>query len=372
MGGDIAAWCALKGMKVTLQDQAPERIAPALKRAAKLFKKKLRNRYLIQAATDRLQPDVDGHGVAQADVIIEAIFENCEAKQQLFKAIEERAKPDALLATNTSSIPLDDINAVLKDPSRLVGIHFFNPVAQMPLVEVVKGDKTSDKVEKDALSFVGKIGKLPLPVKSAPGFLVNRILIPYLMEAMLLIDEGVDKRAIDKAAKDFGMPMGPITLADTVGLDVCLAVGKEFAQQFNAAIPDTLVKMVNDNKLGKKSGEGFYQYDSKGKKQANQETSNSKKLSQELITDRLILRILNESAACLREQVVADADLLDTGMIFGTGFAPFKGGPMHTAKEQGYQSTVDKLEALTKEYGERFTPDAYWHSLIEEQDKEKI
>jgi 3-hydroxyacyl-CoA dehydrogenase/enoyl-CoA hydratase/3-hydroxybutyryl-CoA epimerase len=359
MGGDIAAWCALKGMKVTLQDQSPDRIAPALQRAYKLFKKKLRNKYLVQAAKDRLQPDVDGYGIGDADVIIEAIFENLEVKQGLFKDLEAKAKPEAILATNTSSIPLDSINTVMQDPSRLVGIHFFNPVAQMNLVEVVKGDKTAEQVEANAIAFVGKIGKLPLPVSSAPGFLVNRVLMPYLMEAMTLLDEGVDKVAIDKAAKNYGMPMGPITLADTVGLDVCLAVANELSGHYGGTVPQTLIDMVNNKKLGKKSGEGFYAYKN-GKKQKPTSSEGSKKLSQQDITDRLVYRMFNESAACLREGVVADSDLLDTGLIFGTGFAPFRAGPMHAVEAIGKDKVVERMKELAEQYGERFAPDAYW------------
>jgi len=360
MGGDIAAWCALKGMKVTLQDQSPCRIAPALKRANKLFKKKLRNKYLEQAAKDCLQPDVEGYGIANADVIVEAIFEDLKVKQDLFKDIEAKAKPEAILATNTSSIPLDDINSVMQDPSRLVGIHFFNPVAQMMLVEVVKSKLTAESVLIDAIAFVGKISKLPLPVISAPGFLVNRILMPYLMEAMLMYDEGIDKVAIDKAAKDYGMPMGPITLADTVGLDVCLAVAEELSGYYGGKVPQTLIDMVDQKKLGKKSGEGFYKYEKGKKKKTTNESSN--KLTQQEITDRLVYRIFNESAACLREGIVADTDLLDAGMIFGTGFAPFTAGPMHAVDAIGKNKVVDRMNGLADAYGDRFKPDSYWIS----------
>jgi 3-hydroxyacyl-CoA dehydrogenase/enoyl-CoA hydratase/3-hydroxybutyryl-CoA epimerase len=359
MGGDIAAWCALKGLTVTLQDQSPERIAPALKRAYDLFDSKLRDRYLVQAAKDRLQPDVLGYGVSRADVIIEAIFENAQAKKKLFKDLEQKAKPDAILATNTSSIALDHINHVMQDPTRLVGIHFFNPVAQMMLVEVVQGDQTSEAVTAKAIAFVGKIGKLPLPVKSSPGFLVNRVLMPYLMEAMILMDEGVDKEAIDLAAKNYGMPMGPITLADTVGLDVCLAVANELLGHFGGSVPITLLDRVELKKLGKKSGEGFYVYKN-GKKQKTKNPVGSQALHLKEITDRLIYRLLNESAACLREGVVADSDLLDAGLIFGTGFAPFKAGPMHAVNAMGKEAVVARLKELADLYGERFTPDAFW------------
>lgn len=329
MGGDIAAWCALKGMTVTLQDREPKFIAPAIKRAYKLYKEKLKEPHLIQQAMDRLIPDPNGYGIAKADIIIEAIVENLAAKQELFKMLESKAKPQAILATNTSSIPLDEINTVLQLPQRLVGIHFFNPVAKMLLVEVVKGNQTSPEVLDKATAFVRKIDRLPLPVKSSPGFLVNRILMPYLLESVAMLNEGIPGTAIDKAMTEFGMPMGPITLADTVGLDVCLSVAQYLGKYFNTPVPPQLVQYVEQKKLGKKTGEGFYKYKN-GKQIKPNEKSYDKPLS--TISDRLVQRMLDESVACLNEGVVADGDLLDAGMIFGTGFAPFRGGPIHYLK----------------------------------------
>lgn len=332
MGGDIAAWCAFHGMTVTLQDREPKFIAPAMKRAFALFKEKLKEPYLVQRAMDRLIPDVNGYGVEKADVIIEAIFENLAAKQALFKSLENRAKPQAILATNTSSIPLDDINTVLQVPERLVGIHFFNPVAKMLLVEVVKGNRTDPTVLEKAISFVRKLDRLPLPVKSSPGFLVNRVLMPYLLESMKLLEEGVPAPVIDKAMLEFGMPMGPVTLADTVGLDICLSVAEHLSQYFNTPVPPQLKEMVAAGKLGRKSGQGFYQYKD-GKQIKLKEISYDKPLTE--IADRLVLRMVDEAFTCLREEVIADGDLLDAGMIFGTGFAPFRGGPIHYAKTKG-------------------------------------
>jgi len=258
MGGDIAAWCVLRGMTVTLQDQSVERIAPAVGRAAKFFERKLRDKKLARFALDRLIADPQGDGVRRADVIIEAIFENLEAKQALFADIEARAKPDALLASNTSSLKLADIAAKFRDPSRLVGIHFFNPVAMMPLVEVVAGEGTSPAVAQQAAAFVRRIDKLPLPVKSAPGFLVNRVLAPYLGAAMRCIDEGIAPEAIDEAALAFGMPMGPIELADTVGLDICVAVGRMLAP--DAPPSPKVAALIAAGHLGRKTGRGFYDY----------------------------------------------------------------------------------------------------------------
>ncbi len=340
MGGDIAAWCAMQGLTVTLQDRDPKFIAPAIKRAYELFKKKFKEDYLVQRAMDKLMPDVQGSGIPRADVIIEAIFEDLKTKQDLFKQLELQAKPTAILATNTSSIPLDEINSVLQVPGRLVGIHFFNPVSQMQLVEVVKGERTDPSIVEKAIAFVRKIDRLPLPVKSSPGFLVNRILMPYLLEAVALMDEGIPAPAIDKAMTDFGMPMGPITLADTVGLDVCLSVAKHLSQYYpSTVIPKALVELVEKGKLGRKTNGGFYKFING--KQVKQPVDYAKPLQE--ISDRLVLCMLNEAFACLREGVVEDGDLLDAGMIFGTGFAPFRGGPIHYAKSQGIQELYQQF-----------------------------
>ncbi len=341
MGGDIAAWCALQGMNVTLQDRDPKFIAPAIKRAYELCKDKLKEPYLIQRAMDRLVPDVEGRGIAKADVIIEAIFEDLATKQALFKSLESQAKPEAILATNTSSIPLDEINSALQKPGRLVGIHFFNPVAKMMLVEVVQGKNTDPSVLEKALIFVRKIDRLPLPVKSSPGFLVNRILMPYLLESVDMLNEGIPAVIIDKAMVQFGMPMGPVALADTVGLDVCLSVAKHLGKYFNTTIPPRLTELVEQGKLGRKTGEGFYKYDKKGKQIKPKDVTYNKPLQE--IADRLVLRMLDEAFACLREGVVADGDLLDAGMIFGTGFAPFRGGPIHYAKTKGIHELFEQF-----------------------------
>ncbi|PIQ43162.1 MAG: crotonase [Gammaproteobacteria bacterium CG11_big_fil_rev_8_21_14_0_20_46_22] len=365
MGGDIAAWCALRGMTVTLQDREAKYIAPAMKRAAKLYQKKLKKPHLVQLAFDRLVPDVEGRGVAQADVVIEAIFENLEAKQQLFKDLESKMKPGAIMASNTSSIPLDEINAVLSQPERLVGIHFFNPVAMMPLVEVVNGDKTSAEVKDKAVAFVNAMNKLPVVAKSRPGFLVNRCLLPYMSEALSLHEEGVPLATIDRVAENFGMPMGPVELSDMVGLDVCYHVLQNFVENFGGSVPKALKEKVDAKMLGAKTGEGFYTFDPKTKKAIKPEAGQCK-MSDDDICDRLILRMLNECVACLREQIVDDADTLDAGMIFGTGFAPFRGGPIHYAKTRGVSQCLSRLNELAEKYGEHLNADDYWKTLVGE------
>lgn len=353
MGGDIAAWCALKGVTVTLQDRTLASIAPAIKRASTLYKKKLKKSHLVQAAMDKLIPDPMGNGIKKADVIIEAIFENLEAKQVLFKEIEKEAKKTAILASNTSSILLDDINTVLENPERLIGIHFFNPVARMELVEVVASKLSSTSTLKEAYAFVGQMGRLSLPVKSSPGFLVNRVLMPYLMECVALIEEGYSGEVIDKAAEKFGMMMGPVELADTVGLDVCLAVAENLTKHYGGTVPERLRDYVKNNRLGKKTGKGFYEYNSKGKPIKKQV-----ELPQdELISNRLILRMVNESASCLREGIVENSDLLDGAMIFGAGFAPFHGGPMQYSHSFGEGKLNALFSQLENQYGERFRAD---------------
>src|SRR5262252_7781722 len=329
MGGDIAAWCAMRGLTVTLQDQTPERIAPAMKRAAELFKRRLRDKPRIRDALDRLIPDVAGDGARRADVVIEAIFENLEAKRELFAKLEAVAKPGAVLASNTSSLKLADIGANFRNPSRLVGIHFFNPVPQMQLVEIVKSASTDAEVAKNAAAFVRGIDKLPLPVKDSPGFLVNRVLGPYMDQALRMVDEGVAPETLDAAAVGFGMPMGPIELADTVGLDICLAVGKELAGE-NAQAPKALAELVAAGNLGKKTGRGFYAW-----KNGKARKRNGGTVPPDLGTT-LMAPYLREARAAVAEGIVADADLADAGLIFGTGFAPFRGGPLNYLKEQGY------------------------------------
>ena len=330
MGGDIAAWCALRGMIVTLQDQSAERIAPAVARAAKLFGRKLRSdRRQQRFAMDRLIADPGGHGVRHADVIIEAIFEDLDAKRALLADIEARAKPDALLATNTSSLRIEDIAEALAQPSRLVGIHFFNPVAKLPLVEVVRGAATEQALLDRATAFVRGIDKLPLPVASAPGFLVNAVLGPYMLEAMRCVDEGVAAETVDRALVEFGMPMGPIELVDTVGLDIALAAGKALTGA--AQPPRKLEALVTDGHLGRKSGRGFYRW-SDGKAQKGAAGA-----APEGLAARIVEPLLQAARRCVAEGVVADADLADAGVIFGTGFAPFAGGPMHYLEQRGPQ-----------------------------------
>jgi 3-hydroxyacyl-CoA dehydrogenase/enoyl-CoA hydratase/3-hydroxybutyryl-CoA epimerase len=357
MGGDIAAWCALRGFDVTLQDREMKFIQPALDRAQELFAKRLKTPDRIGPVAAKLKADVEGNGIADADLVIEAIFENLQAKQDLYRKTEPAMKPGALLATNTSSIPLDQLRTAVNTPARFLGLHYFNPVAQMPLVEIVRHDQLDAANEKHALAFCKAIDKLPVPVKGTPGFLVNRILMPYLLEALRLFKEGVPGPVLDKAAKKFGMPMGPIELADTVGLDVCASVGKEVGEFLGLDIPDGLDALLQEGKRGKKTGEGLYKWE------------NGKPIKPEVdpkyhapddITERMISPMLNEAVACLHDGVVDDADLLDAGVIFGTGFAPFRGGPIQYIRSEGADKIKAQLDTLAGKYGKRFAPKAGW------------
>ncbi|MBS0515003.1 MAG: enoyl-CoA hydratase/isomerase family protein [Proteobacteria bacterium] len=357
MGGDIAAWCALRGFEVTLQDREMKYIQPALDRAQDLFAKRLKTPEAIAPAAARLKADVEGAGVANADLVIEAIFENLQAKEDLYRKTEPAMKADALLATNTSSIPLDELRTAVASQGRFLGLHYFNPVAQMPLVEIVRQDHLDDANEARAFAFCKKIDKLPVPVKGTPGFLVNRILFPYLLEALRMFKEGIPGPVLDKAAKKFGMPMGPIELADTVGLDVCVSVGKEVGEFLHLDIPDGLDGYLAAGKKGKKTGEGLYKWEN-GKPVKPEVDPNYK--TPDDITERMILPLLNESVACLHDGVTDDADLLDAGVIFGTGFAPFRGGPIQHIKSEGADKLKAQLDALAAKYGARFAPKAGW------------
>jgi len=358
MGGDIAAWSALRGCTVTLQDRELQYIRPALERARELFEKRIRDPAKRAAAGARLTADVMGDGVAKADVVIEAIFENLEAKRALYALLEPRMHASAWLATNTSSLTLEPLAAKLARPERLVGLHFFNPVAQMPLIEIVRGERTDPAVAQAAQAFARRLDKLPLPCRSAPGFVVNRVLMPYLHEAMFAAQEGVPLAVIDAAAVEFGMPMGPVELADVVGLDVASHVGEIIAAELGRPAPEfvQLQARVAAQKLGKKTHEGFYLWkDGKPIKPAAAVLTAPVDL-----IDRLILVLVNECVACLRERVVEDADLIDAAVIFGTGFAPFRGGPLAYARSVGVTTITQRLTALGERYGSRFRPDAGW------------
>ncbi|MEZ5566405.1 MAG: 3-hydroxyacyl-CoA dehydrogenase NAD-binding domain-containing protein [Gammaproteobacteria bacterium] len=359
MGGDIAAWCAMRGLDVTLQDRELKYIEPALARATKLFTRRLKKPAAIAAATDRLRADVEGSGVAAADLVIEAVFEDLDVKRQVYEKLEAQLRPGVVLATNTSSIPLEQLSEGLREPGRLIGMHFFNPVASLPLIEIIAAVSSDPAALNTGLAFVRQIGKLPVPCRSHPGFLVNRILAPYMAEAMEMIREGVPLAEIDQAAVEFGMPMGPVELADSVGLDVADHVARILAPVLGRQPAPELEELVRQGHLGQKTGRGFYTYRDRKPVRPTPEWG----AADPDIQDRLVFALLNEAAACLQEGIVSDADLVDAGVIFGTGFAPFRGGPLHYARELGIDVVESRLLELAKIHGPRFTPSAGWASL---------
>jgi 3-hydroxyacyl-CoA dehydrogenase/enoyl-CoA hydratase/3-hydroxybutyryl-CoA epimerase len=302
-----------------------------------LFKRHLRTPTAINAAVARLIADPKGKHIKHADVVIEAIVEKLDVKQKLFRELEKQIRPGAVLATNTSSLKLEDIAKPLADPGRLVGLHFFNPVAQLPLVEVVRGEGTREEEVRKACTFVTAINKLPLVVKSCPGFLVNRVLAPYLMEAVRRYQLGEPLEKIDQAALKFGMPMGPLELMDLVGLDIANHVGEELG-----LAPETdnvLASLVRQGKLGKKTGEGFYVWE-KGKPKREEVSYDPAEL--ERLGRELVKPMVDEAGRALEDKIVPNADHADAGVIFGTGFAPFRGGPLHyrRTQEQAAEATA--------------------------------
>ena len=361
MGGDIAAWCAWHGFTVSLADMKAEPLAGAVKRAADLYKKIAHKSTDIRDALDRLIPDLKGDGAATADLIIEAVPETLELKQKVYAGVEAKMRPDAILATNTSSIPLEDLRKGLKRPERFLGLHFFNPVSRMQLVEVVSHDGVAPDVLAAGQAFLGRIDRLPAPVKSAPGFLVNRALTPYLMEAFVMLDEGVKRETIDRAAQDFGMPMGPIELADEVGLDICLHVADVLRGSLRRPMPATpqwLTDKVKKGELGRKTGKGMYQW-----KDGKAEKDHGASAPAPNMADRHNLTMLDVCVTSLREAVVADEKKVDGAMIFATGFAPFRGGPIQYARSRGVSGIVLALTQLAAKYGERFQPDSGWDRI---------
>ncbi len=357
MGADIAATVALSGFDVGLEDREATIVEKALERVAPQFDKRLKTPERIAEGKARLAADTEGARLGECQLAIEAIFENLEAKRELYARVEPRLPEDAILSTNTSSIAIDELAANLTRPDAFVGLHFFNPVAQMPLVEIVRHASLDERTERRVAGFVRAIDKLPLPVAGTPGFLVNRILMPYLLEAVRAHEEGIPAPVIDRAAKNFGMPMGPIELSDVVGLDVSASVGRILAPFLGLELPDGIDAKLAAGKRGKKDGEGFYVW--KEGRAVKPEVPADYRTPEDL-EDRLILPLVNEAVACLHEGVVDSEDLLDAGVIFGTGFAPFRGGPLRYVRDTGAAELLARLAKLADSHGARFAPRPGW------------
>ena len=361
MGAEIAAMAAIKGKAVTLGDLDQKALGRAVKRATAICEDKHLSGTETRDALDRLMPDPQGYGIARADLVIEAASEERAVKEKIFASLKDKLKKDTIVATNTSSLSVDVLADAASDKARFAGLHFFNPVSKVDLVEVIKGPATNDQSVDRLAAFCGAIGKLPATVADYPGFVVNRALVPYMTEAMVLMGEGVSKEVIDTAALRFGMPMGPVTLADQVGLDIGLHVAKSLSDKLGdkmPAISDDLRARVERGDLGKKTGKGFYDW-SDGTPHPQADMDNAP----DDLTDRLILPMLNACVEVLREGVAKDADQLDATMIFATGWVPFRGGPMHYAKARGVDDITASLRRLEERHGPRFAPDPGWSDL---------
>ena len=329
MGGDIAAIGAMAGLDVTLTDMNDAAIVGAIARAKKLFERRLKSDEKVALALARLRTDLNGNGATDADLIIEAVAEKLEVKQAVFKNLEAVSKASAILATNTSAIPLEDIATVLNGPERLIGLHFFNPVPVLPLVEVIWSKYSDPEIVSRGMQFAGQIGKMPVRCKSAPGFLVNRALLPYIFKAIEAVAGGEKADHIDEALVDFGMPMGPIELADQIGLDVCLDVGIVLGMP--PATKALLDEKCRTGTIGRKSGSGFYEWDGNRAIRAHQSKDPRVMAA---IAKNMLAPMIEECRQAVDENVVDTADSADAGMIFGIGFPGFRGGPLNWSKEQ--------------------------------------
>ena len=329
MGGDIAAIGAMAGLEVTLADMNESAILSSIARAKKLFERRLKSDEKVASALARLRADLDGNGAIDADLIIEAVAERLEVKQAVFKNLEVVSKATAILATNTSAIPLEDIATALNAPERLIGLHFFNPVPVLPLVEVIWSKYSDPEIVIRGMQFAGQIGKMPIRCKSAPGFLVNRALLPYIFKAIEAVAGGENADHIDEALVDFGMPMGPIELADQIGLDVCLDVGIVLGMP--PATKALLDEKCKAGTIGRKSGSGFYEWDGNRAIRAHQSKDPRVMAA---IAKNMLAPMIEECRQAVDENVVDSADSADAGMIFGIGFPGFRGGPLNWSKEQ--------------------------------------
>lgn len=370
MGAGIAQWIASRGHAVILKDVSEEALAKGLATAKRVFDSAVKREVIsaaeAEAGLNRITTACGEMPLTEVDLVIEAAVEKLELKRKIFSQLEESSGPQTILATNTSALSIDAIAEGLADPSRVVGIHFFNPVHRMSLVEIVCGARTSPKALEVATQFVKGIGKSPVAVKDRPGFLVNRILLPYLIEGVRLFDEGCEIARLDRVMKDFGMPMGPLRLCDEIGLDVVQHIAADLQNRLPHPVPinDTLEKMMAAGWFGKKSGCGFYVFgpSREVKEQPNPElkswqgSDRAVDADDAMLVDRLILVMINEAARCLEEGVVASAEEVDFGMLHGTGWAPSRGGLLRYADTMGAAEIVRRMNRLTAETAAYFKP----------------
>ena len=367
MGGGIAQLFASRKIPIRVKDINYDAVSKAYQQAAAVLKGKLKRRRIskleFQQILGRITGTIDYTGFKTVNFIVEAIIEDIDIKKTVFSELENHINEDTIVVSNTSSLRIDDMASAFKHPQRFAGMHFFNPVHMMPLVEVIRGKETSDETVATTFQLAKKLGKTPVVVGDGPGFLVNRLLLPYMVEAVSLLEEGLTPEELDQALEKFGMPMGPIELFDEVGIDVALKVAKILAETMGdrMAESDMLDRLVKDGRIGKKSGQGFYKYD--GKKKISDPTiksyiqANSKTpLNHEDIINRMVYPMINEAARCLEEKIAAHPQDVDLGMVFGTGFAPFRGGLLNFADDEGISKVYEVLQSLSESGQERFKP----------------
>jgi 3-hydroxyacyl-CoA dehydrogenase/enoyl-CoA hydratase/3-hydroxybutyryl-CoA epimerase len=367
MGGGIAQLFASKNIPIRVKDINYEAVSKAYQQAASVLKGKLKRRRItkleFQHILERITGTIDYSGFKTVDFIVEAIVEDIDIKKSVFSELENYIDDNTIVVSNTSSLRIDDMASAFKHPQRFAGMHFFNPVHMMPLVEVIRGKETSDETVATTFQLAKNLGKTPVVVGDGPGFLVNRLLLPYMVEAVSLLEEGQTPENLDRAMEKFGMPMGPIELFDEVGIDVAFKVAKILAVTMGDRMAESkiLENLVKDNRIGKKSGVGFYKYDNKKKisdpaVKTYIEVKEKKQLSDEDLINRMVYPMINEAARCLDEKIAARPQDVDLGMIYGTGFAPFKGGLLNFADCEGISKVYDTLQSLAESDHTRFTP----------------
>ena len=375
MGAGIAQWLSARQLPVILKDLNTDQLANGMAAIARIYQEGAKRHVFspreVRDGLDRISPVSAPVPLGQCGLVIEAAVEDLELKKKIFQGLDELASDDTILATNTSALPISELAATTRRPERVLGLHFFNPVHRMQLVEIVAGRQTSPEVLQRALHFVRHIGKLPVVVKDSPGFLVNRILMPYLVEAGNLFEAGADITDLDEAMLNFGMPMGPMCLLDEVGIDVALHVAKTLAAHYSdrMAIPETLSKMIQAGMLGRKTGRGFYLHHKGKPPQPNAQAASlfrkqaASALSRKDLQERMVLLMVNEAARCLEEQVVTEPADVDFAMIMGTGFAPFRGGPFRYADTVGVATLVATMDRLAASGSPHFMPCALLRSM---------
>lgn len=372
MGGGIAQLFAEKGILARMKDLNAAALGLGIQAANKIFLSQVRKRRISRReALQKLNfiaPALDFAGFKSVDVVVEAIVENMDIKKKVLADLENHVSPTCVIASNTSSLSISEMQKAFANPDRFAGMHFFNPVHRMPLVEVIRGDKSSDAAVATVFELSKKLGKTPIVVKDAPGFLVNRLLAPYLNEATYVLADGAPVSEIDSALVTFGMPMGPIELIDEVGVDVAEKVAHILNDAFGARMTACPLnsKISGAQRLGKKNGKGFYLYDPKTRKRQDDDgiyalmglTPRPGAVAAPEIVERCILPMINEAARCLEEGVVATASDVDLGMIMGTGFPPFRGGLLRYADSLGVDAVVEKLKGYQARFGARYEPAA--------------